>query len=300
MGELTVPESVASSGVATAAMRAAEGARSDALFDDPLARLLVSLAGEFPENQRDFLADGVITTSPLTRMMGDYLTVRTHFFDSHLQATARAGARQIVLLGSGLDARAYRLPWPPGTRIFEVDGDEAHAFKEELLARTGLQPTAERVTVSSDVTGDWRQRLAAAGLDDAQPASYLLEGLLFYLDRATCDALARDIAASPAPVTWLAGDYATSTPQQRAEFAARQRPDTPADGDDIINDGILPHAAPGPGVPPAQWLRPAGWQVDESTFAAHGVMISRLVPGHWDPARGGENMWMFHATHRSG
>jgi methyltransferase (TIGR00027 family) len=149
MGELVIPESIAASGVATAAMRANEGTRPDALFDDPLARLLVSLADEVAEYRRAYLADGKNQTSPMTHIMGEYLPVRTHFFDTHLRATAEAGARQIVLLGSGLDVRAFRMPWPEGTRIYEIDTPDVHAFKEELLARTDLEPTAEPGTAET-------------------------------------------------------------------------------------------------------------------------------------------------------
>lgn len=300
MSELRIPGSIASSGVATAAMRAPEGTRPDALFDAPLARLLVSLRGEVPADQQDYLADGVSATSPLTRMMGDYMAVRTHFFDTHLRATAAAGSRQVVLLGSGLDVRAYRMPWPRGTRIFEIDSAEVHAFKDELLARTDLRPTAERIKISSDVTGEWREMLAAAGFDNARPSSWLLEGLLFYLDRQICDDIVKGIAGGPAPMTWLAGDYATSTPQERADFAARNRTDDKApDSADIITDGILPHAAPGPGAPPAQWLSPAEWNVTESTFVAHGTTLDRRVPDHWDSRRGGESLWLFHAVQKA-
>jgi hypothetical protein len=66
-------------------------------------------------------------------------------------------------------------------------------------------------------------------------------------------------------------------------------------GDENIVDGIVPHTAPGPGVPPAQWLPQAHWDVTESTFATQGSLISRHVPDHWDPRRGGDDMWMFHA-----
>ncbi|MEV7042725.1 SAM-dependent methyltransferase [Amycolatopsis sp. NPDC051061] len=182
MKKLRIPASIAGSAVATAAMRAVEGSRPDALFDNPLAQLVVTLADEVPDDDLDYLADGVNTTSLLTRMMVDYVMVRSHFFDTHLRAAATAGVRQIVLIGSGLDGRAFRMDWPPGTRIFEIDSAEIHAFKDELLARARLPPTADRVKVIGDATGEWRDALAAAGFDDTQPSSWLLEGLLFYLD----------------------------------------------------------------------------------------------------------------------
>ncbi|WPB94327.1 class I SAM-dependent methyltransferase [Streptomyces malaysiensis] len=83
----------------------------------------------------------------------------------------------------------------------KIDSAEIHSFRDELLARTDPRPTAERIKISSDATGEWREMIAAAGFDNAQPSSWLLEGLLFYLDRQTGDDLAEDIAASPAPVT---------------------------------------------------------------------------------------------------
>ncbi|TKA06402.1 class I SAM-dependent methyltransferase [Actinacidiphila oryziradicis] len=170
-------------------------------------------------------------------------------------------------------------------------------------ARSGLTATAERVTIDSDATGNWRELIAAAGFDHSQPSSWLLEGLLFYLDRETGDAIAADIAASPAPATWLAGDYVTVTPEQRAEMAAHHREngeESQDSGDGNIVDGLLPHTAPGPGVPPAQWLSQARWEVTESTFAEHGSLIDRRVPDHWDPKRGGDDMWMFHARRMQG
>ncbi|WP_433190458.1 class I SAM-dependent methyltransferase [Actinoallomurus sp. CA-150999] len=95
--------------MATAAMRAYEGARSDPLFDDPLARLLVSLAPAVPAGQRAYLADGITATSSLTQMMGDYVTVRTHFTGP----VAAAGA----VGGDGVDLRGARRPGqPPRTR----------------------------------------------------------------------------------------------------------------------------------------------------------------------------------------
>lgn len=296
--ELKIPESIASSAVATASMRAHEGTRADALFDDPLARLLVSSRQEVPAEQRGYVADGVNATSSLTQVMGEYVTVRTHYFDTYLKAAVQAGARQIVLLGSGLDARAYRMKWPTGMRIFEIDTPDVHAFKDELVARSSLSATAERVTIDSDATGNWRELISAAGFDRSQPAAWLLEGLLFYLDRATSDAIAADIAASPAPAVWLAGDYVTATPEQRAQMAARHRQseeEVQDAGEGNIVDGLVPHTAPGPGVAPVQWLSPAQWDVAESAFAEHGGLIGRHVPAHWDPARGGDTMWMFHA-----
>ncbi len=52
----------------------------------------------------------------------------------------RAGIRQAVILASGLDSRAYRLPWPAGTVVYEIDQPEVIAFKTETLAELGAEP----------------------------------------------------------------------------------------------------------------------------------------------------------------
>ena len=61
--------------------------------------------------------------------------------------------RQAVILASGLDARAYRLPWPDGTVVYEVDQPEVIEFKSRTLAGIGAQPTASRRTVAIDLRG---------------------------------------------------------------------------------------------------------------------------------------------------
>ena len=163
----------------TAAARAIETRRSDALFEDPWA---ADLAGE--EGLRWAEARAPEGLAPMV--------VRTRYFDDFLlHATATGGATQVVLLGAGLDTRALRLAWPAGTSVFEVDQPEVIHLKEEVLGGGGASPRCARlVRLCTDLSGDtWPRQLVDAGLDPHAAAAWLAEGFLFYLDADAIDAL---------------------------------------------------------------------------------------------------------------
>ncbi len=77
-----------------------------------------------------------------------YQAVRTHFFDAFFTEAVAAGIRQIVILASGLDSRAYRLAWPVGTEVFEIDQPKVLDYKAGILAEHGIAPTARRHEVA--------------------------------------------------------------------------------------------------------------------------------------------------------
>ena len=98
------------------------------------------------------------------------MAVRTRFYDRFFLDATHAGIRQAVILASGLDARAYRLPWPDGTVVYEVDLPEVIDFKTSTLSQLGAEPTAERRIVAVDLRDDWPAALRDAGFDrDAPP-----------------------------------------------------------------------------------------------------------------------------------
>ncbi|WP_269857901.1 SAM-dependent methyltransferase [Streptomyces sp. RPT161] len=175
--------------------RAAETVRADRLFADPLAVTFTELTNA------PLLAE--FRDAPTPRF--DVLAVRTRFFDDYLLAAAGPGAlRQIVLLAAGLDSRAYRLDWPAGTRIFELDLPELFAAKEDLLRKAGLPaPSCERRIVPADLRQDWSAELRAAGFDPGTPTVWLVEGLLYYLTEAQSDAVVRELSALSAPCSVL-------------------------------------------------------------------------------------------------
>lgn len=156
----------------TAAARALESTREDALVRDPWAAQLAGEAGQAWISGRP-----AGSTVPII--------LRTRYFDDYLQRVAGEGIGQIVLLAAGLDTRAYRLSWPQGVTVYEVDQSAVVARKEQILADAGAQPQVARRTVSADLTGPWQEALVAAGFDPSAPACFLLEGFLFYLPAAT-------------------------------------------------------------------------------------------------------------------
>lgn len=138
------------------------------------------------------------------QQMPDAMAVRTRFFDAFFADATHAGIRQAVILASGLDARAYRLQWPSGMTVFEVDQPEVIAFKTQTLSELGASPTAERRTVAIDLRNDWPAALVEAGFDKSQPTAWIAEGLLGYLPPEAQDRLLDNISALSADSSRLA------------------------------------------------------------------------------------------------
>lgn len=136
--------------------------------------------------------------------MPDAMAARTQFFDSFFRDATQAGIRQAVILASGLDARAYRLTWPAGMTVFEVDQPEVIAFKSATLADMGAAPTADRRTVAIDLRNDWPTALLEAGFDRGRPTAWIAEGLFGYLPPEAQDRLLDNISALSAEGSRLA------------------------------------------------------------------------------------------------
>lgn len=183
------------------AARDIEGA--GAVANDRLAEPLVRAVGV------DFfarLAGGELELSDLdeetaagTVQFANAMAIRTRFFDDFFAAATAAGIRQAVILAAGLDSRAYRLPWPPGTTVFEVDQPQVIEFKTATLSGLGEQPTADRRTVAVDLREDWPAALRDAGFDPAQRTAWIAEGLLGYLPAEAQDRLLDQITALSVP-----------------------------------------------------------------------------------------------------
>jgi methyltransferase (TIGR00027 family) len=133
------------------------------------------------------------------RRFADAMAIRTEYFDNFFDNATAAGIRQAVILASGLDSRAYRLAWPAGTVVFEVDQPQVIDFKTATLAELGAQPTADRRTVAIDLRNDWPAALKDAGFDPARPTAWIAEGLLGYLTAEAQDRLLEQITALSAP-----------------------------------------------------------------------------------------------------
>ncbi len=110
--------------------------------------------------------------------MVDTFAARARYFDDYFAAAGLSGLRQVVIVASGLDARAYRLRWPAETTVYEIDQPEVIAFKTATMADIGATPTAELRTVGVDLREDWPAALQEAGFNPAQPTAWLAEGVL--------------------------------------------------------------------------------------------------------------------------
>ena len=200
--------SVGATATAVAASRAMASQNPDALLNDPWADPLVRAVGidTFVK-----LIDGETghTDDPLLnrRAMKEQITVRTRFFDDFFVQAAESGIRQAVILASGLDTRAYRLPWPADTKVFEIDQPQVIAFKTRTLADLGAEPTAERTTVAIDLREDWPAALVEAGFDPKLPTAWSAEGLLVYLPPDAQDRLFDNIVALSAPGSRIATEH---------------------------------------------------------------------------------------------
>ncbi|MFD3643822.1 class I SAM-dependent methyltransferase [Streptomyces griseus] len=176
---------VGATALLVAAARAIETHRPDSLAQDVFAEHFVLGAPAskgWPVRLRE-VPDG--DRNPLWGRFARYFGLRTRVLDDFLLRSVHAGnARQVVLLGAGLDSRAYRLAWPSGCVVFEIDRAEVLAFKHQVLDGLSAAPRATRVPVPTDLRADWAGALPAAGFDPAAPSVWLVEGLLFYLPPA--------------------------------------------------------------------------------------------------------------------
>ncbi|WP_410622598.1 SAM-dependent methyltransferase [Amycolatopsis sp. cmx-8-4] len=164
-----------------AAARAIEATRPDSLAHDGFARHFVRAArasGEWPVHWHDVPGGAA---NPLWGRLGRYFGLRTRVLDDFLLGAVCAGAGQVVLLGAGLDSRAFRFAWPAGYPVFELDRPDVLAFKQEVLDDLGATASAARTTVAVDLCDDWVRPLREAGFDPRVPTAWLAEGLLLYL-----------------------------------------------------------------------------------------------------------------------
>jgi methyltransferase (TIGR00027 family) len=200
--------SVGATATMVAASRAVASRGPDALLDDPLADPLVRAVGSdafirIIDGEIDFEDDPLFNRKART----EQITVRTRFFDDFFTGATRDGVRQAVILASGLDTRAYRLRWPAGTVVYEIDQPQVIAFKTNTLADLGAAPTAARRTISIDLRDDWPAALREGGFDVTQPTAWSAEGLLPYLPPEAQDRLFDNITALSAPGSRLATEH---------------------------------------------------------------------------------------------
>jgi methyltransferase (TIGR00027 family) len=276
-----ITESVGATALGVAAARAAETARPDALIRDEYAYLLTSAAGpawaQMASADTGWLGDDEYARR-MHEMARDYQAVRTHYFDAYFAAATRTGIRQIVILAAGLDSRAYRLDWPAGTTVFEIDQPKVLDYKTSTLDAHGAVAKARRVPVAVDLRDDWPAALLAAGFDPSLPTAWLAEGLLPYLpgdaqDRLFSLVTAHSAAGSQIAVEAFHLDPSQYSPERRAARRERTAHLRERLGLDIDVDTLM--YTDDERADTAEWLAGHGWRVDAVPSADEMTRLGR-------------------------
>lgn len=236
-------DGVGGTALGMARVRAAESLRPDRLFDDPYA---AALSGEQQ------------VTDTQASALAFHGVIRTRFYDEYLLA---AGCRQVVLLAAGLDTRAFRLPWPDGVRLFELDLPEVLAYKEEILT---AQPACDRTVLAIDLREDWPTALVGAGFDPAEPTAWLAEGLLIYLTAEEAGQLLTSVGDLSAPGSQIAFER-NNTGAARATDSPGMRRYT-----SLWKGGL--------GQDAAEWLTAHGWRPETHDLTTLAASYGRTAP----------------------
>jgi methyltransferase (TIGR00027 family) len=277
--------SVGATATLVATGRAIASSAPHGLINDPFAAPLVRAVGieaftKMVNGELDF--DAIEAMAPEAAAMAraniDEMAVRTRFFDDYFVTATEGGIRQAVILASGLDSRAYRLPWPDGTVVYEIDQPEVIELKTRVLADLGASPTARRQTVPIDLRDDWPTALREDGFDPALPTAWCAEGLLIYLPPDAQDRLFDNIDALSAPGSTVATEFVPGLKdfdpdKARAAAAGFSQIGLNMDMPSLIYHGER-HSA-------ADYLATEGWQMTSvarpDLFARYGLPVPDAV-----------------------
>lgn len=284
-----ITESVGATALGVASARAAETRGDNPLISDPFAQVFLDAAGDGVWNWHSApqLPPELVEAEPelplqMEAMVG-YMASRTAFFDQFFTDATGAGIQQAVILAAGLDARSWRLPWPAGTTVYELDQTRVLDFKASTLAAHGAEPACNRIAVAVDLRHDWPAALREAGFDPSAPSVWSAEGLMPYLPAAAQDLLFERIHALAAPGSRVAVEALGPNfldPENRAKRRARM---------DRVR-ALLAEVDPDREVPRTDEL----WYFEEredvgTWFARHGWTVTvtptdQLMAGYGRPA----------------
>ena len=249
---------VGATATAVAASRAL--ATRSGLIDDRLAEPLVRAVGA-----QHFL--DILDGTSQVEWMADGMAVRTKYFDDFLADATAAGIRQIVILATGLDARAYRLPWPDDTVVYEIDQAGVLDFKVATLHALNAAPTTQVRNVAVDLRDDWPAVLRANGFDPEAPSAWIAEGLLMYLPAEAQDRLFDHITALSPPGSRLATEFLPDMDAFTGDDGRWKRYGFSDDLAGLVYSGERSHVI--------EYLQGLGWDVTGNLvpelFASYGI-----------------------------
>jgi methyltransferase (TIGR00027 family) len=269
-----------------AAARALASMRTDSLISDPFARPLVEALGvDYYLKMADGELRGDGADSFDLEVMADGMAIRTQFFDEFFLEATGAGLRQAVILASGLDTRAYRMSWPAGTTVFELDQPAVIDFKVATLADMKVTPATHLHSIGIDLRLDWPSALRTHGFDISLPTAWIAEGLHGYLSAESQDQFLDTITDLSAPASRIAIDWhpdlnITSNARSReVSQAERQR----SDGVDIKDPSDMIYLGARNNI--NEYLRAQGWEIQ--THTAEQRFATNNMTFHQDDAAAG-------------
>ncbi|MBV9721752.1 MAG: class I SAM-dependent methyltransferase, partial [Mycobacterium sp.] len=267
--------------VATA--RALEAQKPDPLVIDSFAEVFCRAVGGTTADVLDGKnPDHQLKTPDWGAHFVNFQGARTKYFDDYFRQAADAGVRQVVILAAGLDSRAYRLSWPDGTTIYELDRPQILDFKREVLAGHAAQPDAERREVAVDLREDWPQALRDSGFDAEKPSAWIAEGLLLYLPADAQEQLFTGIDALAGPGSHAAVEDSSPMSPEELRAGVNEERAARAQGDDRLFFQLVyneQHA------PADRWLDEHGWTAVATPLADYLRELGRPVPGPESDAR---------------
>jgi methyltransferase (TIGR00027 family) len=283
-----ITTSVGSTALFVATARALEAQKPDPLALDPYAEVFCrAVGGNVADVLDGKIPDHELKTPDWGAHFVNFQGARTKYFDTYFRQAADAGVRQVVILAAGLDSRAYRLPWPDQTTIFELDRPQVLDFKREVLAEQGAKPSAERREVAIDLREDWPQALRDSGFDSTEPSAWIAEGLLIYLPADAEEQLFSGINALASPGSHVAVEDGAPMSSDHYSAAVEEERAAAAEGERRVFFQLVYNERH---APADQWFGEHGWTAEATPLADYLREVGRPVPGTDGPdARAG---WM--------
>lgn len=267
-----ITTSVGSTALFVAAARALETQRADPLAVDSLAEVFCrSVGGPWSDLLDGRAPDHPLSSDEFGNHFVSYQGARTRYFDDYFRSASDAGVRQIVLLAAGLDSRPYRMEWPAGTTVFELDKPQVLEFKRQTLA--DVTPKAARREVAVDLRDDWPAALRDSGFHAAEPSAWIAEGLLIYLPAAAQEQLFNGIDT----LACRGSHLALEEDRPMSDVAFKAKVEEARVNDDmrskwwqlVYNEQC---------APAAQWFSAHGWNAVETSLTDYLGRFGRSGP----------------------
>lgn len=272
-----ITTSVGSTALFVATARALEAQKPEPLVVDPHAELFCRAVGGPPADVLDGKApDHPLKSADFGEHFVNFQAARTKYFDDYFRRAAAAGVRQVVVLAAGLDSRAYRLDWPAGTTIFELDRPQVLDFKREVLSGHGAQPRADRREIAVDLREDWAAALRDSGFHADKPSAWIAEGLLIYLPASAQEQLFTGIDGLAGHGSHVAIEDGAPLDQDEFEAAVAEERAAAAEGDQRLFFQLVYNERHAPAT---EWFGERGWTAVGTPLVDYLREVGRPVPG---------------------